>query len=193
MVYICVFAVLLLSSCKKTETINLNLDNKIKSAKQLVEVCEPFINKLWEGREYHLGQISMTLNKKLEGKVVLTYADETSPDNPNVIEAEINTTQNKILKIRELGRDSKLDPGRIRFTKWKIDSTNAYNIALSQFKNNKDLKFDEIFIRSNNMYKMKYEVWVVELYNSMDKKKYWSEIDAYTGKVYRTGVEKLNQ
>lgn len=120
---ILIFCFSIITSCQNAvSVINKDIPNHSVSVKEIERLVGPYVKQYWEDREYHLGAIYMFLNENLEGEVSLTYADESSTSSPNVIEVTVNTIESKIVSIEKMGNNSKLDPGRIDFNQWKIDS-----------------------------------------------------------------------
>ncbi|HHV99498.1 MAG TPA: hypothetical protein GXX36_07975 [Clostridiaceae bacterium] len=186
--FIVIICMMAFCSCSNKNITSKPLNKNQISAKQIVEGVEPFINEVFADKKYHIGKIFMKLNKMHKGDVILTYAEDVEKGEPNVYEAKIDTKKGQIDYIKKLGRNSKINPGKIGFSDWKVDSTDALKITTSLFEDLEDFQYDSITIQSNNMYKEKHEIWIVELYSSTQKKKYWSEIDPVTGAVYDSGV-----
>jgi len=178
-----------LCSCSNVMVSDQLLSKDKLSAKDVVQGVEPYIKGAFKTDDYHLGEIHMNLNENHRGTVRLTYTKGVFFGNPVVYEAVIDTQNGRLDHISKLGSDSKLDPGIINFSTWKVDSMDAYNITAELFESIPDFQCDKVIIRSNNRYKLKYEIWVVELYNSSKNKQYWSEIDPITGEVYDSGVQ----
>jgi hypothetical protein len=182
----------IITSCQKAvSVIDKDIPSHIVSVKEIERLVAPYVNQYWEGREYHLGAIYMFLNENLEGEVSLTYADESSTTSPNVIAVTVDTIENKIVNIKKMGSNSKLDPGRIDFNQWKIDSDEAFRITESIFKAQNGFRYDEIIIRTNNIYLHDNEVWKIKMYDFNNKIEYRSTISPYSGEVIESGKDKM--
>jgi len=188
-----IFLISQLSGCflQAQTKINADIKSNVKSAKQIIEACSPYVNKYLGENKYHLGEIQMALDENHKGKVELYYAEKSSTGNPKVVEIDVDTTKNKILLLDRLGNDSKLDPGEINFSKWKLDSINAYEKTLNLFSSDPKFKFNKVKIYTSNAYEDNLEVWEVLLHDSVNRNSYWSIIDPYTGKVYGHGIRKF--
>jgi hypothetical protein len=191
-IIILIFCFWIITSCQNAvSVINKDIPSHSVSVKEIVRLVDPHVKRYWERKEYHLGEIFMFLNEKLEGEVSLTYADESSKSSPNVIGVTVNTIENKIVSIKRMGSNSKIDPGRINFHKWKIDSDEAFRITEDIFKTQNGFQYDKVIIESNNIYHHTMEVWNVSIYNFNNKLEYWGTINPYTGEVIESGISKM--
>ncbi len=187
------FFIFMLSSCQNAVVeINEEIQSNMKSVKKLLSIVTPHIEEYWVDKTFHLGEVFMILNEDLNGEIKLTFADESSKDTPNVIEVNIDTVNNIILNIKNLGRDSKVNPGKINFNKWTLDSIDAFNITKKIFKDELNFKFDVVLIDSTNNYQGDKEVWTVKLNDLDNNIIYWSSIDPYTGQVLKYGIRNVD-
>lgn len=189
---ILIFCFLVITSCQNAiSVIDKDIPSHSVSIKEIEKLVDPYVKKHWEGKEFHLGAINMFLNENLEGEVSLTYADESSKSEPNVIEVEINTVENKIVSLNRMGSNSKLDPGRIEFHNWNIDSDEAFRIIEDIFKSQSGFRYDKVIIASNNIYLYDKEVWKVKMYDFNNKLEYRGTINPYTGEVIESGMGEM--
>lgn len=172
------------------QTLNVEIpDNKI-SAKELVELAKPYVDKYWGNRSYSIGEIIMELDEKHEGKVQIWYKDENRNKNgvPNIITVEVDTKGKRIIKIQRQERNSKIEPGRININNWNIDSKGLFDIVKENFDDVKDFEdFDlmPIYISGNNGYSGGIETWDISFYSIKSQKEYYLKVDPYTGEIYR--------
>ncbi|ODM24562.1 hypothetical protein EFD62_09185 [Acetivibrio mesophilus] len=133
----------------------------------------------------------MTLDENLEGKVEIWYKDDNKDKNgvPNIITVEIDTKKNKILRIINQERNSKIVPGDINIDKWSVDSINVIDIARKNFTQDNDFNFTTAWLSATSIDKNEKEIWNVSFYNENTKRAYYLEIDAYTGEIYRSEVK----
>lgn len=173
------------------EDINKNIPGHKTTAKQLVEISKPFVEKYWGNRSYHVGAINMELDKSEQGNVEIWYKDEKKNNDgvPNIITVEIDTKNKKVLRIINQDRDSKIEPGNINIEKWAIDSREAIKMANEAFKGNSDFDYTIAYLSGTNSYLGGKETWDVSLFNKINKKAYYLKIDAYTGDIYRKEVK----
>jgi len=73
----------------------------------------------YEKTPYHLGEIYMYLDPDLKGEVRLTYAESTE-NNAEVVKVVLDTKKNEIVSAGAVGTDSKLDPGTLDYSGWKV-------------------------------------------------------------------------
>ncbi|MEX1029269.1 MAG: PepSY domain-containing protein [Paenibacillaceae bacterium] len=165
--------------------INKNLESDITTAKEIVNTTIPYVNDYWGNREYHVGKVSMILDKKGEGRVTISYVDKKDP--PNVVNVYIDSKQKKILNLRSLNREDKADPGEINIYEWTVDSDLAIDITKELFKSETNFEIDKILAQTNNNFIKSPEVWEIKLINTKDKMTYWSTIDPYSGEVIGSG------
>lgn len=170
------------------EIIDEDIPSDMINAKELVIASKPYVEKYWNNRDYHIGEISMQLDSNYEGEVEIWYKDNEKNKNnvPNLITVNINTKENKIDRIISQERDTKIVPGEIDIENWNIDSTDAIDIATKQIKkSDSNFTFDYIYINGNNNYRDGVEVWNITLFNTITGKAYITKIDVYTGEIYR--------
>lgn len=173
---------------------NINADisalNKL-SAKELIKLSNSYVDEYWGKRTYYVGKINMTLDENLEGKVEIWYKDDNKDKNgvPNIITVEIDTKKNKILRIINQERNSKIVPGDINIDKWSVDSINVIDIARKNFTQDNDFNFTTAWLSATSIDKNEKEIWNVSFYNENTKRAYYLEIDAYTGEIYRSEVK----
>jgi hypothetical protein len=181
-----------LTACNSaTKDINIDLQNDEISAKQLNELANQYIKKYQKNttyHAYHVGSIFMLLNEKGKGSVNITYANDSDP--PNVVEVSFDTKSRKILKYEELGRNDKLDPGKINLDKWNVDSTMAIEITEKLFISEANYRVDKMVVESNNNSLKRPELWEIQLVNFKDNLTYWGTIDPYSGEVLNHGIKK---
>lgn len=173
---------------------NINADisalNKL-SAKELIKLSNSYVDEYWGKRTYYVGKINMTLDENLEGKVEIWYKDDNKDKNgvPNIITVEIDTKKNKILRIINQERNSKIVQGDINIDKWSVDSINVIDIARKNFTQDNDFNFTTAWLSATSIDKNEKEIWNVSFYNENTKRAYYLEIDAYTGEIYRSEVK----
>ncbi len=171
------------------EIINEDIPANKLGAKEMVEIVKPYVDKYWNDRSYQVGKISMTLDKNLEGRIEIWFKDNKKDRNgvPNIITVDIDTKENKILKIIDQERDSKIVPGNLNISAWSIDSGDAIRLAKKAFDNEPD--FIVVYVSGNDLFRDGMETWDVTLFNERTKKSYYVKIDVYTGEVYRKEVK----
>lgn len=168
------------------EVIDKEIPNDALTAKQLINLAKPYVDGYWENRDYQVGKISMTLDNNLEGQVEVWYSDNEKNRKgiPHIITVEIDTKENKILRIIDQEREYKSVPGVINLFNWSIDSDKAVNIAKETFKQDPEFDFTVAFLSGTDLFKDGKETWDIALYNEKNKKEYHVKIDAYTGDIY---------
>ncbi|NDI37232.1 hypothetical protein [Chengkuizengella sediminis] len=186
--------IIFLGSCQKSiQTLDIDLSDNMKTAKQLIEEIEPYVEEYWGTQDYHIGQISMLLDNNHRGEVRITYADDSSSVAPNLVEVLIDTEEQKIIQLQKLPSDSKLYPGEISFDKWIIDSYEAVEMTKELFENESmKINYDVAFIGTISNYKgssISREIWSVNLTSLEEDKTYRSKIDPKTGGIIDFEVE----
>jgi len=178
------------SSGGKNINDNISISNKL-SAKELIDISNSYVDKYWDNRTYHIGKISMLLDENLEGKVEIWYKDDKIDKNgiPSIITVEIDTKKNKILRIINQERNSKIVPGKINIDKFSIDSTDVIDVAKNVFEQNEDFIFTTVWLSTANIEKNEGAVWNVSFLNEQTKKVFYLVVDAYTGEIYRKEAE----
>lgn len=161
------------------------------TAKELVNLAKPHVDKYWGQRKYYIGKISMNLDKNLEGTVEIWYKDDQEDRNgvPNIITVEIDTKEKKILRIVKQERNTKIEPGNINIENWSVDSNDTIDIARSTFADVKDFDFTLAYLSGNNLSKGGRETWDLSLFNENSKSAYYLEIDAYSGEVRKKEIK----
>jgi hypothetical protein len=176
--------VMLLASCGyKDKDYNLDIPDNTSSEK-LIDIANEVVSDYWKGKNYHVGEVIMEVNRQYEGKVRIKYADESNNSSPHVIEVIFNTSNNKLEKIKYLGNDSKVDPGIVLIDEWNFNSNEALDIALEVYGDKED-NFDSIYIKTNNVR----NYWVVLFFKNNIR--YFVEVDPYSGEVISHGKEKI--
>jgi len=167
---------------------NAVIETNLSSAQMIVETGNKYASDIYEKTPYHLGEIYMYLDPDLKGEVQLTYVESTK-NNAEVVKVVLDTKKNEIVSAGSVGTDSKLDPGTLDYSSWKVDSDKAIELALHEVNNIQDFTYDKVLIFSNNMY-VKGDAWVVHFIN-LDKNVYfWCMINPYDGSIYSSGVRK---
>ncbi|ABN51248.1 MAG TPA: hypothetical protein DEF39_05060 [Hungateiclostridium thermocellum] len=123
----------------------------------------------------------MTLDEKLEGKVEIWYKDDKKDKNgvPNIITVEIDTEKNKILRIINQERNSKIVPGNINIDKWSVDSIDVIDMARKVFAQNDAFSFTTAWLSGTSTDKNGKEIWNATFYNENTKKAYYLQVDVY--------------
>ena len=67
--------------------------------------------------------------------------------------------------------------GKLDFENWNVNSTKAINITESSFSDNKEFKFDRVYIYTVNYYRGSRKVWNVVLLDGLNKISYINIID----------------
>jgi hypothetical protein len=185
---LCAALLLTLVSCQSTMTdLNVTVPKASNTAFELIEFVEPYFAKE-AGDNFLIGGIWMFLEKDLNGKVEFTFVEGKS----NVYIANIDTVKQKLVNIKYLGNDSKINPGSLSINEWKIDSDVAIKIALKAFNNIRDFKYDKVIIHTNNNYHKKIELWEVEFHDLEKNKKYWCTINPRDGLILHQGIKDFN-
>jgi hypothetical protein len=185
----------LLTGCANPKQINETIPADVNTAREVVQVVAPYVQDYWDGEGYHLGSIEMVdQNAEQQGEVRLTYADESDPDAPEVIEVVADTAQHKIVQIQKLGASSKIDPGKIAFDQWKLDSSEALEVAKTAVGYSADFKPNSLSITTINTYDHpEDDIWWIIFQDWKQDLVHDVRINALTGKVTSKETKKLHR
>lgn len=183
----------ILSACGAQSTIDQPIPLDVVTAKEIEKLATPYVQSYWKNRKFHLGSINMILDGDQHGDVRLTYADESSEIAPHVVQVIVNTASHKIIDLLPLGADSKIDPGRIDFASWKIDSQDALLLAKESFGYPSDFKPDSLLIYSNNNFPPEDHSWLVTFQDQKKDEVHSCFINVFTGEVTSKETEKLHR
>lgn len=189
LILICTFVIWFIRS--GGQTLNDVIPDDKRSAKELVELAKPYVDKYWKNRSYSVGKIRMHLDENHEGKVEIWYKDERRNKNdvPNIITVEINTKEKIITRISSQERSSKVEPEEINIGNLNIDSRELIDIAKNEFEDLEDLNYKDIYIWSSVEYGSGTgegkEIWHLGIYNTKSQRAYILLVDVYTGEIYR--------
>ncbi len=169
---------------------NKPMDYTIISAEQIESYLMNEIRQIDKLAKYDLtlGSIDMKINDGHRGEVTAIFVEKDS-ENSKVIFAYLNTNNSIFYKFSDYGRESKLNPGVIHLSEWKIDSTDAIRISEDFFSDNKDFRYDEIWIKSCSYYKWNEETWDVYLTDRKNNIRYGTRINPYSGEVLVDTIE----
>lgn len=164
--------------------IDADIPADVDAVKEIVPLVEPHVKEYLGTEEFHLGSVIMKLDGEQQGEVKLKYADESSADAPNVIEVTVNTAEHKIIGIEELGAESDVNPGEIKVAEWKVDSTEAVELAKKELEYPAEFKPDQLTILSDNSGEFhKGDVWMITLVDKKQNLVHDVVIDVMTGDV----------
>lgn len=168
--------------------INADIPSDKITAKGLVEIAKPYVDRYWGKRNYYVGEIKMELNSSSEGKVEIWYKDErkNKAGIPNIITVEFDTKARKILRIVSQERNSKIVPGIVNIEKWSIDSCDAIEVAKNLVKEQNDFDYKFAYVSASEIFHDSKEKWSITLFSEESKEVYYLEIDAYTGYIYKS-------
>lgn len=170
----------------KNVSINEDIPDKKISAKDLVELAKPYVDKYFQEKDYYIGEINMDLDKNLEGVVQIWYKEKQQNHKkvPNIVTIEIDTKNKRILSIIDQVDDSKIEPGIINIEEWSIDSSDAIELAKKIYKNYNDFDFTTVYLSGTQILENGPEKWKIGFFNQDTLKAFTIDIDPYTGKVY---------
>ena len=168
-----------------------DIPNDKISAKELVQIAKPYVDKYWGDRHYYVGEIIMSLDKELEGKVEIWYKDDKKNRKgvPNIITVEFDTKEKKIIRIAKQVRDSKIEPDVINIEKWNLDSSDILNISKEKFPELKDSNITLVHISGNKLFADTKEFWRLNIWVEESKRSYHIKVDPYTGEVFSSEVK----
>ena len=164
------------------------MDNNLVSAKQIGAYLNDEIQKIDKLGKYDLviGSIDMKVNREHRGEVTVIFVEKDNKK-PKVIFAYLDTDKGILNKFQDYGRESKLYPGIINLSDWKIDSVEAIKIAEEFFKDKEGFEYDEIWIQTYSDALVDYsggeEEWLVFLTDNKKSIRYYTRIDPYSGEV----------
>jgi len=171
-------------------TISLKPLNKpisvdIVSAKQIETHLNSEIEQIDKLKKYNLtiGSIDMHIDSENRGEVTVIFVEKDNV-NSKVIFAHLDTCKGIFYGFEDYGRESKLYPGIIRLKEWKIDSTDAIRISEEFFSDNKDFRYDEIWLISSSYYMGSEETWNVYLTDKENNIRYEIRMNPYSGEVF---------
>ncbi|MBO8173271.1 MAG: hypothetical protein H0Z33_15445 [Bacillaceae bacterium] len=176
--------ILFVTSCSNFNE-NTNIPKDMNTVQQLMITSNTKVGEYSKSNNnFILGEVWMETNEDHQGKVVFTYVDFNTRNKPIVIEVTFDTLNNKYLGITKLGESYKLAKGPIDLNEWKVDSDLAQKIAMRNFNNNQMV--EKYYIKTNYVKKI-WSVWYF-----YDDKKYFVDINPFTGKVVHEGIKDSN-
>lgn len=175
-------------------TLNLpeakQMDENVISAKQLNEYLLNELQQrgLLEKYDLIMGSIHMTLTPEHLGEISVTFV-EKDKEKPRIITANLNTQEGVFYGTEDYQYESKLNPGIIHISEWKIDSIDAVKIAEEFFDLRPEFRYDSIYIftRGNRFEEVSHEIWDVNFRDEENYIQYSVFVDPYTGELKRKG------
>lgn len=191
---ICVFCMLILSSCKYIfepfykyvfkpyNEINEELPDNLNSSKSIAEYAKNIVEKDCD-KEFNIGSVDMHLDSELKGDVEVILV-EKKQKKPLLVYVDFDTKNNKLLSFQYVTWNSKAHPGVINMHKWKIDYEEAIELSKEFYSKTQGFRYDSVWIETCNSHKEKDEDWSVILNDEQSWKRYYTRIDPYTGEIF---------
>ena len=147
----------------------------------MISISKEQIENTFDVKNLYVGNITMYLDEKHRGEVIITFADEKE-DLVRYL-ARFNTAEHVFNNIEYCSNGSKLDSAPISVDEWKIDSTEAIAISANAFAEEDNFKYDKVYVTSSMRFYDSKEFWNVHFTNSNMKIVYDVRIDVYTGDI----------
>lgn len=172
--------------------INEELPDNLTSGKSIAEYARNIVEADYGG-EFEIGSLHMDLDSELKGSVDVVLV-EKDKKRPQIVYVEFDTKNNMLLNLQYYGWESKLHPGVIDFHNWKLDYEDAIEISEKFHSETEGFQYDNVLIYTADSHLLEdedWEVWLVNLNDRQNEKRYYTRIDPYTGEILVHNIGEL--